>query len=245
MHPSTLLAAPVLALALTWVPSLACPGTPSPARVVADPAPVSDEARMREHPSLDAPRAAPAARPVHRSPRVRPRPPAAKHAARHRVVARTPQVSPAQRAAEAFASLRIALPSRWTIRFERYTGRYQGLTTSDTRTVTIWARPSDSRQELRITIAHELGHVLDFTTLTRADQQRYLRLRGRGSFPVSRWYPSNGTSDYASPAGDFAEVYALWTAGAGDFRSTFAPQPTSSQLQPIAQLFRELRARQR
>ena len=127
--------------------------------------------------------------------------------------------------------------------FEVYRGTYQGLADSGRKVVTIWVRSTDTRGKLRITIAHEMGHVLDYTALTAHDKGRYLSLRGR-SGSTAAWYPANGTSDYASPAGDFAEVYALYLAGAGDFRSTFAPQPTSTQLSSLGQFFSDLQARQ-
>ena len=147
-----------------------------------------------------------------------------------------------RRGAAAYASLGHRLPSDWVMVFEVYHGTYQGLADSGRKIVTIWVRASDTQNKLRITIAHEMGHVLDYTTLTDHDKGRYLSLRGRSN-TTAPWYPANGTSDYAAPAGDFAEVYALYLAGAGDFRSTFAPQPTSSQLASLGQFFSDLQAR--
>ena len=160
-------------------------------------------------------------------------------------LAPVPAFTPAEalrRGAAAYASLGRHLPAGWVMHFELYRGSYQGLADSGRKVVTIWVRSADTQARLRITIAHEMGHVLDYTTLTAHDKGRYLSLRGRSGSRAA-WYPCNGTSDYASPAGDFAEVYALYLAGAGDFRSTFAPQPTSSELGALGQFFADLQAR--
>ena len=148
-----------------------------------------------------------------------------------------------ERGRAAYASLGRRLPSGWVMRFDVYTSTWQGFADGGTKVVSIWVKASDTQDKLRITIAHEMGHVLDYTTLTAHDRGRYLALRGRSGTTVP-WYPRNGTSDYASPAGDFAEVYALYRAGSGDFRSTFAPQPTSTQLSSLASFFADLEARQ-
>ena len=141
----------------------------------------------------------------------------------------------------AFARVNKSLPRGWRIVFEVYRGSWQGLADTGTRQVTIWVRPTDTPARLQVTVAHEMGHVLDYTALTDRDRQRYLAMRGRSDCR-DPWYPRNGTSDYASPAGDFAEVYALWRGGRGDFRSRFAPQP--SDLGPFVRFFSELEARQ-
>jgi len=248
MRLSTLLCSPLLAVALTGAASATAPVIAPATAVPGADAQAVTAYRLAEHAATTAPRLVVKPRvasPARQVARTEPRP------VRHRVHVRrrparhvAPAMSPVDLGRAAFASLHTPLPAGWAIRFQPYQGSYQGLSSTDTRTVIIWVRRSDSRQELRITIAHELGHVLDFTTLTEADQHRFLELRGRSGFR-GPWYPENGTSDYASPAGDFAEVYALWLAGPGDFRSTFAARPSSSQLAQVGQLFQELRARQR
>lgn len=153
-------------------------------------------------------------------------------------------VQDAQRLGQAaYDSLGRRLPEGWRMRFLVYAATYQGLADSGKQVVTIWVRKTDTVAKLRITEAHELGHVLDYTTLDPPGRQKYLSLRGRSDCRDA-WYPANGTTDFASPAGDFAEVYALYRGGAGDFRSTFAPQPTSAQLHEIASLFSQLEAKQ-
>ncbi len=194
------------------------------------------------------PKASRAPRPVQAARRTAPAPPTPRKTATA-PARRTPSSQPFtaaeadRRGREAFASIHKALPTGWRLQVEVYRGTNQGLADSGTRTVTLWVRPSDSQSALRITLAHELGHVLDYTALTDRDRQDYRELRGRGR-DRSAWYPANGTQDYASPAGDFAEVYALWRGGSGDFRSTWAAQPDHAQLDRIVSLFRDLEARQ-
>jgi hypothetical protein len=118
------------------------------------------------------------------------------------------------------------------------------LTERRTRTVTIWVRPHESDALLRHVIAHEIGHALDLGSMTSTDRQRYLSLRGRSG---SSWFPASSrtTSDFASAAEDFAEVFALWRLGNRDFRSRFAPRPTAGQLRALDPLFQDLEGRMR
>ena len=165
-------------------------------------------------------------------------------------VAATRPVPPAFTAAEAdrrgqaaFASLQRPLPAGWELKVGVHDGTISGWADAKTCVVALWVRSTDTQRKLRITLAHELGHVLDFTVMTDQDRQSYRELRGRASDRTA-WYPNEGTSDFASPAGDLAEVYALWRGGAGDFRSTWATQPTTAQLDRIVVLFRDLESRQ-
>ena len=144
-----------------------------------------------------------------------------------------------QRGQAALASLPVRPTAGWRVAFAVYRGRYLGMTDSGHKLITLWVKPTDSRQQLRITLGHELGHVLDFTTVGSDQRTRYLSLRGRAG-STTRWYPCNGCEDYAYPAGDFAEVYALWVAGAGDFRSRFAAAPNAGQLARLGSFFRTL-----
>jgi hypothetical protein len=123
----------------------------------------------------------------------------------------------------------------YAIVFRPSRGGLLGLADEGTRTITVYVRHGQSERSLRVTIAHEIGHVVDYLTRTDAKHRAYLQARGlRTDTP---WYPCNGCSDYASPAGDFAEVFALWLAGPGDFRSRMAGPPTRSQLHDLGLRF--------
>jgi streptogramin lyase len=95
---------------------------------------------------------------------------------------------------------------------------------TDTRhhTITIYVRTTDRPQRIAHDIAHELGHAYDARFLRPRDRHAYLVLRGR---PRAVWWPAAAGSDYASGAGDFAEVFAICHAPSKEFRSTLAPRP--------------------
>jgi hypothetical protein len=112
---------------------------------------------------------------------------------------------------------------------------YLGYTDGATKTVTIWIRRSEPDLVLAHTIAHELGHALDFSRGSAAKHAAYLTMRGLN--PTSNWYGCNGCTDYRTPAGDWAEVFAYWLAGPGDFRSEMGPAPDKAHMLAIAQLY--------
>ncbi|MCU1623126.1 MAG: hypothetical protein JWL79_1971 [Frankiales bacterium] len=113
---------------------------------------------------------------------------------------------------------------------------YLGFTDGGTKTVTIWVRRSETDLVLAHSIAHELGHVLDFTQGSAAKHAAYLALRNLN--PTTSWYGCNGCTDYRTPAGDWAEVFAYWLAGPGDFRSQLGPPPSATRMKAIAQLYK-------
>lgn len=85
------------------------------------------------------------------------------------------------------------------------------------------------------TLAHELGHAVDLTYGGPARRASYLSVRG---LPASsaRW-PCATCPDFASGAGDFAEVFAVWLVVSRDFRSRLAGRPGPAQLASLAHLF--------
>jgi hypothetical protein len=111
-----------------------------------------------------------------------------------------------------------------------------GLTDSRARTITIYVRSTESDVVLAHSIGHEMGHALDFSRGSSAKSQLYLTIRHLS--PSLDWFGCNSCSDYATPAGDWAEVFAQWLAGPGDFRSQLAGPPTSGQLVLLGPLFR-------
>ena len=101
-----------------------------------------------------------------------------------------------------------------------------------TRTITVHVRPGQSRFSLRVTLAHEIGHALDFVHGTEERRRLYREIRGLD--PRRAWFPCSGCEDYDSPAGDWAEVFAYAVVGPGDFRSRLAAAPDRAQLQSLA-----------
>lgn len=145
-------------------------------------------------------------------------------------------LTPAQRGRAALRALAYEPATLgYRLRFVPYRGGSLGTTNRPERLITVYVRPGQAELELRTTIAHEIGHAFDFTYGTPARRDAYRRLRG---LPAGAWFPCNRCSDFASPAGDFAEVFAVWLAGPGDFRSRLAGPPTPAQLGELAPLFR-------
>jgi hypothetical protein len=119
--------------------------------------------------------------------------------------------------------------------FRPYKGGVLGTANRRTRLITIYVKPGQSELSLRTSLAHELGHALDFGH--GSDQRRDTYRRIRGLSPRSAWFPCDRCNDLASPAGDFAEVFGTWLVGPGDFRSRLQAPPDARQLADLAPLF--------
>jgi hypothetical protein len=98
-------------------------------------------------------------------------------------------------------------------------------TNSVRHTITVYVRTTDTPQRVAHDIAHELGHAYDARFLHDRDRRAYVTLRGR---PRAPWWPTAAGSDYATGAGDFAEVFALCHSPSPEFRSTLAPRPANA-----------------
>lgn len=135
----------------------------------------------------------------------------------------------------ALASLGID-PARFGARIELLPGRsgVLGETVLASRTVRLYVREGQSVATTRRVLAHELGHVADRALLTEAERRAWLEVRGATGAP---WLPRAGESDFATGAGDFAEVFARWLARNPDFRSRIAPAPSDAELSALAARF--------
>ena len=100
--------------------------------------------------------------------------------------------------------------------------------------IEIYVRPGDDYRLLAYDIAHELGHAIDLTFNT--DATRKIWMKERGIEAGTAWFGCSGCSDYATPAGDFAESFATLLLGSGHFAGRLAPTPTLAQI-PDLQLF--------
>lgn len=180
-----------------------------------------------------------AAKPVPKAARVAPKVSVARPAPVIRRVTTKPAVrteTVAQRGARSLASLRYPWQKLgYRVEFLPDKHGYLGLTTSGVNLVQIYIRPSESDLVLSHSIAHELGHALDFSRGTAEKRAQYLKIRGLS--PDLTWFGCSGCSDYQTPAGDWAEVFAYWLAGPGDFRSQMAGAPSAAQLRALAPLF--------
>jgi hypothetical protein len=123
----------------------------------------------------------------------------------------------------------------YTIAFLPATSGYFGRGFHEQRRIEVYVRPNQSDAELAHVVAHEIGHAVDWVYHNDVRDQQWLRLRGLST--NTEWAPCPFCSDFASPSGDYAEVFALWQLGNTDFRGTIAPRPTAAELQQLSRLF--------
>jgi hypothetical protein len=112
---------------------------------------------------------------------------------------------------------------------------FRAMTLSKENRIEIYARPGDDSHHVAYDIAHELGHAIDLTTNTRETRQKWLEVRGIDA--STPWFGCDSCSDYNTPAGDFAETFALLLFGAEHFRGRIAPPPTKDQIPAIIPFF--------
>lgn len=105
--------------------------------------------------------------------------------------------------------------------------------------IEVYARPEDDSRLLAYDIAHELGHAIDVTRNTPETRKRWMKSRGIN--PATPWFGCNRCSDYNTPAGDFAETFALLLLGPGHFAGRIAPSPTTKQISDLTLFFPEFR----
>lgn len=143
-----------------------------------------------------------------------------------------------RRGAAALATLRRPSDAAaFAISYEPARPDVIGLATLGARRLQVFVRPCDQLSDvlLRHVVAHEMGHLVDATSMTPALRAQWLQERG---IPAgTAWYGCSGCTDFATPAGDFAEVYAQWQAAERGNRSQLAPAPSAAQLAAIAAQF--------
>lgn len=143
-----------------------------------------------------------------------------------------------RRGQAALASLRAgAERTGFRVEFTAARKGYMGLTHLKQRRIEMFVRSCDAQPEslLRHVMAHELGHAYDTTHMSTASRAAWQRVRG---IPAGTpWYGCSGCTDFATPAGDFAEVYAQWARGASSNRSKLAGAPGPTALAQLAGQF--------
>ena len=135
------------------------------------------------------------------------------------------------------AKARIDYPWRSTgfrVSFRPAREGLRGMTLRRERRVFVYARRSDPVRQTACDLAHELGHAIDFAFGDRARRRQWLRLRDAQQTP---WFGCDRCTDFATGAGDFAEVFALWQVGRVDFRSQVAGPPSRRGLRRLTPLF--------
>ena len=112
-----------------------------------------------------------------------------------------------------------------------------GMADLHARRVDVYVRSCATQSDTLLlhVVAHELGHVLDATRMNDDLRARWMAARG---IPAGTpWFGCSRCSDFATPAGDFAETYAQWQRGATTNRSQLAPPPSRAQLASLARTF--------
>ena len=109
---------------------------------------------------------------------------------------------------------------------------YRAMTISDRRRIEVYARPGDDTDLLAFDLAHELGHAFDLERNNTPRRNRWREMRGIGqSVP---WFGCNRCPDYQTPAGDFAETFALLLLGPVNYHSRIALAPTPEEIPDLA-----------
>jgi hypothetical protein len=142
-----------------------------------------------------------------------------------------------RRGQAALASLRPAQASGYSLTFLPGQSTFLGLTKPALKAVEVYVRSCSAESDalLRHVVAHELGHAWDKSHLSAADHADWLAARGiPGDTP---WQGCSRCTDFATPAGDFAEVYAQWRAGESSNRSQLAGAPGPAELNALAARF--------
>ena len=153
------------------------------------------------------------------------------------VVAATPPLFVEQRGQQALALLNYPWERLgYRIEFQGPRTGLLGVTDSSTKLITVFVRDRHTVAQIARTLAHELGHALDFSQTTVYEAKQYLAIRGL-PFDIADWYPCNACTDFSSPAGDFAETFASYLLGPGDFRSEIGPAPSADQLAALGAIF--------
>ena len=125
----------------------------------------------------------------------------------------------------------------WTVHFLPGRSGYLGLAIGEDRRIEIYVRSSHGVEDVAHTLAHELGHAVDITYGSGYRRSEYRRMRGLNY--DGKWFGCDGCSDYATPAGDFAEVFEYWLLGGGNFGALLAGPPDAQTLEHMSTLFVE------
>jgi hypothetical protein len=101
--------------------------------------------------------------------------------------------------------------------------------------IEVYARPQDDLALLAYDIAHEIGHAIDLKYNTAETRKQWMQARGID--PATPWFGCDRCSDYNTPAGDFAETFALLLRGPKYFRGRIAGRPTLEQIPILTHFF--------
>ena len=103
--------------------------------------------------------------------------------------------------------------------------------------IEVYVRQDLTVDEISRDIAHELGHALDWVHNDDVRRGSFKQIRGYGD-RRGGWFACSGCTDFATPAGDFAETFAFWVLGGRlPHRGLIVAPPTQEQLDLLQPLF--------
>jgi hypothetical protein len=112
---------------------------------------------------------------------------------------------------------------------------FRAMTLPGQHRIEVYARPQDDLALLAYDIAHEIGHAIDLRYNTADTRRQWMQMRGID--PSTAWFGCDRCSDYNTPAGDFAETFALLLRGPKYFRGRIAARPTLEQIPTLTHFF--------
>ena len=112
---------------------------------------------------------------------------------------------------------------------------FRAMTLPGLHRIEVYARPQDDLALLAYDIAHEIGHAIDLRYNTAETRRQWMQMRGID--PATTWFGCDRCSDYNTPAGDFAETFALLLRGPKYFRGRIAARPTNDQIPTLTHFF--------
>lgn len=141
-----------------------------------------------------------------------------------------------RRGQAALASLRPgATDGGFRVVFKPAKKGYLGLTFLKKNRIEVYVRScaTESADKLRYVLAHELGHAYDTARMDASSRASWSKSRGL----KSSWYGCSGCRDFATPAGDFAEVFGQWARGASSNKSEIGGDASRAELDRLAGQF--------
>ena len=124
----------------------------------------------------------------------------------------------------------------WTVVFLPGRVGYRGRTLPESKRIEIYVRQDDTARMVAYDLGHELGHAVDVTYSTPELRSSYRSIRG---IPAdARWFGCADCSDFATPAGDFAETFGFMVTDPGfNWRSVLGRPPTNEQIATVTALY--------
>ncbi len=127
---------------------------------------------------------------------------------------------------------RQLLPA-WSLRFAGDQPGFLGRTLWPERVIEVYVRPGQPLDDVAFALAHELGHAVDLEHLDPVTRARWRNARNIPSH--LEWFGASDASDFATPAGDWAECFAAWQVGEVGFRSEIGAAPDDATFAVLAE----------